>query len=278
MSNLLSASLRKSLADVTRRKGRTLMVVLGIFIGVLGLTGVNFIQQTIFSAFTYSVGTAANYPDIVLRVNKLDTTLTPTLAAVANVQSVQMESNFDTQWHVSAAPGHVPISIVGYPDLQHVPITPFQLTSGRYPGAGEVLLEYGDQDLQPVSLGDTVMVDTGTDTTATLRVVGFVRTQGLQSPAGSGVARAYMSEAAITQAFGALVPAPHSKDPQLQYAIAFKVHNANQANATADTLTQKLHADTITVLAASVSQPFNQQVLKAVAGVFSLLLILATLA
>ncbi len=39
MSTLLSASLHKSLADVTRRKGRTLMVVLGIFIGVLGLTG-----------------------------------------------------------------------------------------------------------------------------------------------------------------------------------------------------------------------------------------------
>ncbi len=278
MSKLLSASLRKSMADVTCRKGRTLMVVLGIFIGVLGLTGVNFIQQTIFSAFRYSVGSAANYPDIVLRVNSLDSALTPTLAAVPNVQAVQMESSFDTQWHVSAAPGHVPISIIGYPDLQHIPITPFQLTSGRYPGVGEVLLEYGDQDLQAVSIGDTVTVDTSTNTTATLRVVGFVRTQGLQSPVGSGIARAYMNETAITQAFGALVPAPHSKDPQLQYAIAFKVHNANQANATADALTQKLQADHVTVLAASVSQPFNQQVLKAVDGVFTLLLVLSILA
>ena len=33
---LFSASLRKSLTDVTRRKGRTLLVVLGIFIGVAG--------------------------------------------------------------------------------------------------------------------------------------------------------------------------------------------------------------------------------------------------
>src|SRR5690348_10742109 len=125
MSKLLSsAALRKSLADVTRRKGRTLMVVLGIFIGVLGLTGVNFIQQTIFSAFSYSVGTAANAPDIMLGVNKLDTSLTPTLAAVPNVQAVQMQSIFATQWQISAAPGHIPIAIVGYPDLQHVPITP----------------------------------------------------------------------------------------------------------------------------------------------------------
>lgn len=278
MSNLLSASLRKSLADVTRRKGRTLMVVLGIFIGVLGLTGVNFIQQTIFSAFSYSVGSAANSPDIVLNVNRLNTALTATLAAVSNVQAVQMQSNFDTQWQVSAVPGHVPISIVGYPDLQHVPITPFQLTSGRYPGAGEVLLEYGDQDLQSVSISDTVTVDTSKTTTTTLRVVGFVRTQGLQSPDGSGVARAYMSEAAITQAFGALVPAPHSRDPQLQYTIAFKVHNASQVNATADALAQTLRANQVTVLNVGVNSPFNQQVLKAVDGVFTLLILLAILA
>lgn len=278
MSKLLSASLRKSLADVTRRTGRTLMVVLGIFIGVLGLTGVNFIQQTIFSAFSYSVGSAANSPDIVLSVNKLDPALTPTLAAVSNVQAVQMQSSFDTQWQVSAVPGHVPISIVGYPDLQHVPITPVQLTSGHYPGAGEVLLEYGDQDLQAVSIGDMVTVYTGVNTTTTLRVVGFVRTQGLQSPAGSGVARAYMSEAAITQAFGAIVAAPHSKEPQLQYSIAVKVHNASQDNATADALAQTLRTHQVTVLNVNVNSPFNQQVLKAVDGVFTLLILLAILA
>ena len=62
----MSASLKKSFADVTRRKGRTLMVVLGIFIGVLGLTSVTFIQQTLLSAFTYSTGTAANSPDMTL--------------------------------------------------------------------------------------------------------------------------------------------------------------------------------------------------------------------
>ena len=68
----MSASLKKSFADVTRRKGRTLMVVLGIFIGVLGLTSVTFIQQTLLSAFTYSTGTAANSPDITLQVNRLE--------------------------------------------------------------------------------------------------------------------------------------------------------------------------------------------------------------
>ena len=95
----MSASLKKSFADVTRRKGRTLMVVLGIFIGVLGLTGVTFIQQTLFSAFTYSAGTAANSPGS----DAPGKSARPGAGSAAcpplpNVQAVQMQSVFATQW------------------------------------------------------------------------------------------------------------------------------------------------------------------------------------
>ncbi len=274
----MSASLKKSFADVTRRKGRTLMVTLGIFIGVLGLTGVTFIQQTILSAFTYSTGSAANSPDITLLVNRLDPALTPQLAAVPNVQVVQMQSAFSTQWRVSATPGHVPITLVSYPDLQHVSITPFQLTSGRYPGAGEIVLEYGDQNIQPVSIGDTVTVDASQTTTTTLRVVGLARTQGLPSPAGSGIARGYMSEAAIHQAFGSGVATPNSQEPQVQDEMVFKVQQIGQVTTTADALAQTLRANGVTVLGVNINQPFNQQRIATINGVFTLLLMLSILA
>ncbi len=274
----MSASLKKSFSDVTRRKGRTLMVVLGIFIGVLGLTGVNFVQDTLFSAFAYSTGTAANSPDLTLQVNRLDPALVPQLSAVANVQAVQMQSAVATQWHISAAPGHVALDIISYPDLQHVPITPFEVTSGSYPGTGEIVLEYGDQELQPVSLGDMVTVDTGQNTTATLRVVGLARTEGLSSPAGSGTARGYMSEPAINQTFGAIVAAPESQGPQLLDEVAIKVQNASQVNTTADALTQTLRANQVTVLNVSTDAPFDQGIITAVNGVFTLLRLLALLA
>ncbi len=274
----MNASLKKSIADVTRRRGRTLMVTLGIFIGVLGLTGVNYVQDTIFSAFTYSVGSAANTPDLTLQVNRLESALVPQLSAVANVRAVQLQSVVATQWRVSATPGHVPIDIVSYPDLQQAPITPFQLTSGRYPGAGEIVLEYGDQGLQPTAIGDTVTVDTGQRTTAALRVVGFARTAGLPSPAGSGAARGYMSEAALTQAFGAIATAPDSQGPQVLDEIAVKVRNISQANATADALSQTLQANRVTVLGVSLSDPFSQGILTAVNGIFTLLRILSLVA
>lgn len=273
----MSASLKKSFADVTRRKGRTLMVVLGIFIGVLGLVSVTFIQQTLLSAFTYGTGSAANSPDLLLQMNRLDPALVPQLSAVANVQAVQMQSVFATQWHVSAAPGHVPITLVSYPDLQRAPITPFQLTSGRYPGVGEVVLEYGDQELQGVSPGDMVTVDTGT-TTISLRVVGFASTRGLANPAGSGTARGYMSEAAITQAFGSVVTAPGSQGPQVRQEVAVKVQNISQVITTEDALAQVLRAKSVTVLNMTINQPPNQERINTANGVFALLLMLSILA
>lgn len=61
----MNAILRKSLTDVTRRKGRTLLVALGIFIGVLGLTVINFTEDALVNAFTVGTGIYSTKPDIV---------------------------------------------------------------------------------------------------------------------------------------------------------------------------------------------------------------------
>jgi hypothetical protein len=205
----MNARQKKSFADVTRRKGRTFMVVMGIFIGVFGLTVINFTQATISNAYAYSMGSAANYPDVDVAVNKLLPALAASLAAVNNVQAVQMQAEIDTSWNVaSAAHGGFGMDILSYPHLQQVAISPFQLTSGRYPGVGEMVLEYGDQQLQSIAIGDTVTVNISQDTTATLKVVGFVRTQGLASPVSTHTARGYVSMDGFQQAFGSAVSSP----------------------------------------------------------------------
>ncbi len=195
MGWFIGASLRKSFADVTRRKVRTLLVVLGIFIGVFGLTAINTAEDSLFAAITFSV--SAIQPDIVLDVDRLDPSLLPTLQAVPDVKTVQYQTNFTTQWHVSQAPGHIPLHIVSYPDLQHVPLTPFQLSSGRFPNTGEIVMEYGDLGLQHFTIGDTVTVDT-VQGAEDLRVVGLARTPG-HNPASSGTGEGYMSDAGLQQ-------------------------------------------------------------------------------
>src|SRR5260370_2370728 len=91
---LFSASLRKSLADVTRRKGRTLLVVLGIFIGVVGLTAINFTEDTLVNAFAFTLGYRATQPDYQMMVDRLDPALLPAPQDGSNRQAGQYLSLF----------------------------------------------------------------------------------------------------------------------------------------------------------------------------------------
>ncbi|HJT59687.1 MAG TPA: FtsX-like permease family protein [Ktedonobacteraceae bacterium] len=273
----MSARRKKSFADVTRRKGRTFMVVMGIFIGVFGLTVINFTQATIFNAYAYSMGSAANYPDVDVAVDKLVPALTSSLAAVNNVQALQMQAEINTSWNVSSAPqGGFGMDILSFPDLHQVAITPFQLTSGRYPGVGEIVLEYGDQQLQRIALGDTVTVNTSPDATTTLKVVGFARTQGLASPVSTQTARGYVSMDGFQRAFGATVSSQNG--PQLRYAVAFKVKNTKLESSTATAVAALLKANGVTVKGIAYPTPFNTALLTALGGVFTLLRLLAILA
>ena len=274
MSYLISASLRKSFADVTRRKGRTLLVALGIFIGVFGLTAINTAEDALFAAVTFSMSGQATQPDIVLNVNHLDPALLPTLQSVADVQTVQYQTVFNTQWHVSQAPGHINMAITSYPDLRHAPLTPFQLTSGRYPTIGEIVMEYGDLGLQPFNLGDTVTVDT-TQGRASLRVVGLARTMG-HNPASSGIGEGYMSDAGLRQiTSGSSTGLTPTHGISLDPEIAIKVQR--RATTVAATLQQLLPAHGVTVYNISIRETSSPQT-HAIDGVFSLLRILIIVA
>ena len=278
MSRFLSASLRKSLADVTRRKGRTLLVVLGIFIGVFGLTAISITQDQLFAAFAFSVGSQATQPDlvVVVDVDRLDPQLVPALLAVPNVKRVQEETTLSTQWHVSRAPGHVDLTIISYPDLQHIPLTPFELTSGHYPGVGQIVMEYGDVAIQPFAIGDLVTVDTahGTDR---LRVVGLARTPGV-NPATTDSARGYMREDALQSlpAFTNVATAPPLGPLRLAH-LAVKVTSITQVNATAHALGTLLQAHGVAVLGVSFPEPITAQ-LRQLDGIFTLVRALALLA
>ncbi|HKF38939.1 MAG TPA: ABC transporter permease, partial [Ktedonobacteraceae bacterium] len=231
MSRFLSASLRKSLADVTRRKGRTFLVVLGIFIGVFGLTAITLTQGQLFAAFAFSVGSQATQPDLVVDVDRLDPQLVPALLAVPNVKQVQEEITFTTQWHVSRAPGHADLTITSYPDLRHIPLTPFELISGRYPGTGEIVMEYGDVAIQPFNTGDLVTVDTAHGVVR-LRVVGLVRTPGV-NPATTDSARGYMREDVLQSlpAYTNVITAPPLGPLRIAH-LAVKVTSITQVDST----------------------------------------------
>lgn len=200
----VSALTRKSLADVTRRKGRTILVVLGIVIGVLGLTAINVAAGTLGAAFQFSASQTAR-SNIAIDVNTIAPSLAPELASVSNVRAVQVWSFYQTRWRVSATPGHVNIGIYGADDLARLRINPFQLTSGHYPGPGEIVMETSDQGLQAIHLGDTVTLDTPNGP-RNLRIAGFARTLGTGSATFNDFAVGYMDTAGLDALSGAAQP------------------------------------------------------------------------
>ncbi len=236
MSDIGSALWRKSIADVTRRKARTLGAILGILIGVFGLTAITMFQDTYFNALAYT-NAEVHQSDITFDVQSVDSALASTLIAVPNVKAIEFQSSDLASWHIQQAPGQVPLLIAGLPDPAHSEMNRFELLSGRYPGNGEIVLESGDRGLEPFALGDTVTVDTPLGSQH-LRVVGIARTPGVGDPANKGSALGYMGQQALLRIMGRSRP----------NVIQVRVKDQAQVQLTQAQLSEVLKAHGVTLV------------------------------
>src|SRR5215472_14221498 len=230
--------LRKALADVTQRKGRTVLVILSILIGVLGLTAVNSANDVIGGAFIYSHDQSAS-PDMVFSAPVVDPSVVSTVLHIPNVAKVQLRSEYHSNWHTTT--GSASIQINGYADLQHIQLGTFQLTSGRLPGPGEIVMDSRDSVIQPVTIGDTVTITTSSGT-ASLRVVGLVRTLGWATSENSVQATGYMQASALQQIAGSSTTSGSKAQsgPALATVLMVKVRDTHQAMPTYQAIEQAL--------------------------------------
>ena len=253
---------RKAIADVTRRRLRTILVVLGIAVGVLGLTAINITSASLSASIAFSANWASA-PDFSFNVQAVDASLAPELAAVPNVKTVQFATHFTTRWHTSSTP--MSIGIVAFADLRDVKINTFELTAGRLPGPGEIVMESSDRQLQNFAIGDRVTIETASGLQQ-LRVVGMVRTPGQPGAGFLSFATAYMSADALGQITG--ISSANHIDVQLR--------NTAQVNATARALANVLRAHGVVILSAFT--PGNNTVKTASEAVFAITRVLAIIA
>jgi len=262
----IGATTRKSLADITYRRGRTLLIVIGIMVGILGLTALNVASDALGAVFADGSNTSVS-PTLSFSVLRVDPTLASPLAALPNVQTVQIEMRYPTRWHLTKTPGYVGITIIGYQNFQHVKLNPFQLIGGRLPTTGEIVMEASNSQLQAVAVGDMVTVETAHGPTQ-LRVVGLARTLGLPAPIQSGVAQAYMHSTALGQLLGS----PAAND------IEIKLDDKEKANETARAISTVLQRQHVTVFTTSLVQGIPaQSVSNSILSLMRLLAIIALL-
>lgn len=253
---------RKSIADVTRRRLRTMLVVLGIAVGVLGLTAINITSNSLNESIAFSTN-RSSAPDFSFNVQAVDASLASTLAAVPNVKTVQFDTEYYTRWHTSATPAS--IVIVAYADFHDVKINTFELTAGRLPGPGEIVMESSDRQLQNFAIGDNVTIETASGLQQ-LRVVGMVRTLGQPGAGFLSFATAYMSADELGR-ITSINSANH---------IDVQLRDTRQVNATARVLASVLRAHHVVIFSAYT--PGSNTVQTASDAVFAIMRVLAIIA
>src|SRR5215469_4057442 len=113
----MSVLIRKAIADITRRKARTILIILGILIGVLGLTAVNAANELFGQDFLNTVA-PADAPDMTFNVQSLPASVATKIQQRSDVAHFETRLQFFTHWHLS---GNVPpatIEINGYEHWQ----------------------------------------------------------------------------------------------------------------------------------------------------------------
>jgi putative ABC transport system permease protein len=259
----MNAITKKAIKDVTRRKLRAALTILGIGIGVLGLTAISITSNQLNASFRYSLNAAAQ-PDIQFATTPAPAGMATLLGQQPNVKQAQASSFEVARWIIPA--GHFPLALVGITNFQDVQINPFQLTAGHFPGAGEVLMESSDRGVEPFQLGDSISVEIRNQPVQ-LKISGFTRTQGLPSATFEGLAFGYLPESSLESLYQITGP----------NGFLIRVENQGRLQATARELTGVLESRQVKVLTATIGHS-NGGLSQIVNGLLEILGLLAIIA
>lgn len=257
---------KKAIKDITRRKLRTLLTVLGIAIGVMGLSAINNAAGQFNNSLQYSIDASAQ-PDISFYTTPTNPgPVIQTLQTQPNVKLAEGRNVVSASWKIPS--GSYPLTITGLTNFNNVQFNTFELVSGRLPGPNEIVLESNDQTVGNLHVGDQIEISVRGEPQK-LIVSGFVRTRGLPSATILGEAFGYMRQSdqqALFQTSGVN-----------QFFI--RLDDYNQRATTAKQLTQVLQSQQVVVLGASIGHTDHNDktIVNGLFGIMQTLSIIALL-
>ena len=236
----MKALTKKVFKDITHRKLRTALTIIGIAIGIIGLSAISIASSEFRSGFEYSTNLSAQ-PDMILYTSPTVPSTVNFLKHQPNVKAAQAQGHVTTSWTFDNS--YTTLRIIGLLDFQHNQINKFQLVEGKLPGPGQILLEYSDKALDAVNVGNQIQMKVlGIDKKIT--VSGFARTQGLPSASVIQRAQGYMNQSDLESMFNI--------SGVTDFAI--QLDNYNQLHQTASQLTQVLAAHKVQVEAGDIGR------------------------
>lgn len=258
----MKALTKKVFKDIGHRKLRTILTILGIAIGIVGLSAINIASSQFRSSFNYSTDITTQ-PDITFYTSPTSASLAETLQQQPNVKIAQAQGYVNTNWKTAAL--QLPLRIIGVVDFQHVQINKFELVEGNLPGPDQILLESSDKALNNVSIGQQIAVQVG-GSYRNVTISGFARTRGLASASIVQRAQGYMNESDVETLFS--TPGVTS--------FMVRLNNYEQRDATAKQLAQVLNAQHVLVFATYVGR--DTSVSSIADGLFAIMNVLSVIA
>jgi putative ABC transport system permease protein len=155
---MISASLRKSVTDLSRRRARTIFAVSTLALAVASIAF--FAIPTLIDRAMQEQVRADNLADVSVTMRPLR--LTPkrlaALAALPNVAAVEPRSSVETR--VLVGERRAPARVIGVRDFAHQRVDVVRVASGTAPGQGQLLADVQDANmgLYGGRAGDTVTV------------------------------------------------------------------------------------------------------------------------
>ncbi len=184
-------SLRKAYRDLTRRRLRSLLTIIGIVIGVGGLMAITSTSKNMTAAQASAYNNNSQQ-DMRWWLGGAPNSLMDAVAQVPNVESVDIRAQYYTKWYASGAWRDMLFN--GIRDFSDMRVNRVDLVEGRWPRRGEVVLETSVRDVAPVQIGDEITYRSSENETKHLLVVGFAKSPSYPSANIIGTSVGYAPE------------------------------------------------------------------------------------
>src|SRR4051794_524244 len=144
-------ALRKAYRDLTRRRLRSFLTVIGIVIGVAGIFAITSTSKNMAAAQAAAYNNNSQQ-DMRWWGNNAPENLLAAVSLVPNVAASDLRATYYTKWYAASA--WKDVQFIGIRDFQDMRVNRVDLIEGQWPRTGEVVLEASVRDVAPVQMGD----------------------------------------------------------------------------------------------------------------------------
>ncbi|MDQ6693005.1 MAG: FtsX-like permease family protein [Chloroflexota bacterium] len=193
-------SVRKSFRDLTRRRLRSFLTIIGIVIGVAGIVAITSTSKNMAGAQAAAYNNNSQQ-DMRWWLSGAPGSTVNAIRQVPNVAQADLRATFYSKWYAAGAWSDILFN--GIPDFQDMQVNRIDLVEGRWPVRGEVVLEASVKSVAPVAIGDDIVYRAGPGNQSRhLLVVGFARSPSYPAASVLGTSVGYTLDTEVRKMYG----------------------------------------------------------------------------